>query len=116
MVISPHIYPPTITHATAAASGADLYNRLTVAHGYLSKQVRATYCMNCNLKAHIGLGLPLSTCVTLFCPLRLQADICPDCAVPWKPAAICTPPPGVLPLTVFPKDPRALKRVLKQEV
>lgn len=39
VVISPHIYPPTITHATTGFSGAALYNRLSVAHGYLSKQV-----------------------------------------------------------------------------
>ena len=39
MVISPHIYPPTITYSTAALSGADLFSRLSVAHGYLSKQV-----------------------------------------------------------------------------
>ncbi len=39
MVISPHIYPPTITHATTGYSGVTLYQRLSVAHGYLSKQV-----------------------------------------------------------------------------
>lgn len=39
VVISPHVYPPTITHATTGFQGPALFNRLTVAHGYLTKQV-----------------------------------------------------------------------------
>lgn len=38
MVISPHVYPPTITTATVAYSGASLNQRLTLAHGYLNKK------------------------------------------------------------------------------
>lgn len=38
VVLSPHIYPPSVTFAKAAIAGPELYNRLTVAHGYLSKQ------------------------------------------------------------------------------
>ena len=37
MVISPHVYPPTITTATVGYSGAALNQRLTLAHGYLNK-------------------------------------------------------------------------------
>ena len=37
MVISPHVYPPTITNAAVAYSGASLNTRLTLAHGYLNK-------------------------------------------------------------------------------
>jgi hypothetical protein len=37
VVISPHVYPPTITTATVAYSGASLNQRLTLAHGYLNK-------------------------------------------------------------------------------
>lgn len=39
MVVSPHVYPPTITHAATGFAGTTLFNRLTVAHGYLTKQV-----------------------------------------------------------------------------
>ena len=39
VVISPHVYPPSITTATTGYAGASLFNRLTVAHGYLTKQV-----------------------------------------------------------------------------
>ena len=39
VVISPHVYPPTITTAVTGYAGTSLFNRLTVAHGYLTKQV-----------------------------------------------------------------------------
>lgn len=36
-MISPHVYPPTITGATVGYSGASLNARLSTAHGYLNK-------------------------------------------------------------------------------
>jgi aryl-phospho-beta-D-glucosidase BglC (GH1 family) len=43
VVISPHIYPPSVTHAGSDFSGADLAGRLTDSFGYLTKQ---GYCTN----------------------------------------------------------------------
>mmetsp|Transcript_13633 Transcript_13633/g.41196 ORF Transcript_13633/g.41196 Transcript_13633/m.41196 type:complete len:948 (-) Transcript_13633:1152-3995(-) len=37
VVISPHVYPPTITNAASSFSGAPLNSRLSSAHGYLNK-------------------------------------------------------------------------------
>lgn len=36
VVISPHVYPPTVTFAAVQYGGAGLNSRLTTAHGYLS--------------------------------------------------------------------------------
>jgi hypothetical protein len=38
------VYPPTITTAVTGYAGASLFNRLTVAHGYLTKQVSTASC------------------------------------------------------------------------
>lgn len=37
VVLSPHIYPPTITNASSAYSGSGLYNRLSTSFGTLAK-------------------------------------------------------------------------------
>lgn len=37
VVISPHVYPPTITNAAGGYSGVSLNTRLSLAHGYLNK-------------------------------------------------------------------------------
>jgi len=37
VVISPHVYPPTITNAGVGYTGDSLNTRLTKAHGYLGK-------------------------------------------------------------------------------
>lgn len=39
VVVSPHVYPPSITRAQSAYTGTALYTRLSYSHGYLN-QVR----------------------------------------------------------------------------
>lgn len=38
VVISPHVYPPSVTNATQDYIGADLWNRMSSSFGYLTKQ------------------------------------------------------------------------------
>lgn len=38
VVISPHVYPPSVTGASQNYSGSGLYNRLTASFGYLTQQ------------------------------------------------------------------------------
>lgn len=38
VVISPHIYPPSVTYASQDFKGSDLWNRLSSSFGYLTKQ------------------------------------------------------------------------------
>ncbi len=38
VVISPHVYPPSVTNASTNYSGAGLYNRLSSSFGYLTQQ------------------------------------------------------------------------------
>ncbi len=38
MVISPHVYGPSVTHADAHYKGPELWRRLTLSFGYLTQQ------------------------------------------------------------------------------
>ena len=45
VVVAPHIYPPSISKATAAYDGTALFDRLSKSFGTLNKQ---GYCLNGN--------------------------------------------------------------------
>lgn len=54
VVISPHVYPPSVTYASSNYSGTGLWNRLTNSFGYLTQK---GYCYNGTCKAFpVALG------------------------------------------------------------